>query len=339
MNLVIALFYLHQGGVAMSWSTATAELRDNLLYVAPWLAGGLALRVVMLRARGQRERARRLLSAPSLILLIRILVVATAVSYAYLWLKLTIPLTRNVLYDKALWNADRFVHFGLDPVLDIPNILSSYGVLGWIDRYYSFFLPSIMMAFGWFATTEDLAQRRCFAFGYSLLWSAGAWFYLAVPALGPCYVAQKLLLPYYSELPLSTHAQQVLWQNYQQVLAARVSGAIKAPFNPGYGIASMPSLHVGAHAFFAFWAWRRKRALFWLFLVLTELTFVGSVATGWHNAVDGYAGLLLAILCAFVARLGEARSTVQVALPDGAAERGVEGLSHRGTEASETTVN
>ena len=30
---------------------------------------------------------------------------------------------------------------------------------------------------------------------------------------------------------------------------------------------------------------------------MTLLFFVGSVATGWHYAVDGYAGLLLALVC------------------------------------------
>ena len=39
---------------------------------------------------------------------------------------------------------------------------------------------------------------------------------------------------------------------------------------------------------------RRARRLFLPLALATALTFLGSLATGWHYAVDGYAGMLLA---------------------------------------------
>ncbi len=321
VNLVAALAYLSWAGVAAGWSTVAAALRGTMPTITLSLLGGMALRALVLAASGQRQRLRHLLSTSSLVLLGRITVVTAVTSYAYIWLKLTVPLTRaGVLYDTALWNVDRCVHLGVDPVLTLPDILTAYGVLPWFDRYYTLFIPTILVAIGWFATTDDLKRRSRFALGYTMLWSVGAWLYVAVPALGPCYVAQKLLLPFYPQLPLNIGAQQALWQNYQHVLAARVSGVIEAPFTPTYGIACMPSLHVGAQAFFAFWAWRRNRFLLWFYLVLTELTLVGSVATGWHYAVDGYAGLILAILCAAVARFRDRPLAGQEAQPASARE-------------------
>ena len=60
----------------------------------------------------------------------------------------------------------------------------------------------------------------------------------------------------------------------------------------------MPSLHVGAQAFFMFFARRRSRALFApLRAPSTALTLFTSVVSGWHYAIDGYAALLLAGLC------------------------------------------
>jgi membrane-associated phospholipid phosphatase len=59
----------------------------------------------------------------------------------------------------------------------------------------------------------------------------------------------------------------------------------------------MPSLHVGAQAFFMFFARRRSKVLFALFAALTAVTFFTSVVSGWHYAIDGYAGLLLAWAC------------------------------------------
>jgi hypothetical protein len=65
-------------------------------------------------------------------------------------------------------------------------------------------------------------------------------------------------------------------------------------FNPTRGIAAMPSLHVAAHVLFALWIRRLARPLLLLFVLAAALTFVGSVVTGWHFAVDGYIGALLA---------------------------------------------
>lgn len=56
-------------------------------------------------------------------------------------------------------------------------------------------------------------------------------------------------------------------------------------------------LHLGVNPnrfLLALWARRRHRPLSVLFTVLTAATFVGSLVTGWHYAVDGYTGLLLA---------------------------------------------
>ena len=43
-----------------------------------------------------------------------------------------------------------------------------------------------------------------------------------------------------------------------------------------------------------------------LFFVLTFFTFLGSLVTGWHYAVDGYAGFLLAAVLAWGSGRGSA---------------------------------
>ena len=59
------------------------------------------------------------------------------------------------------------------------------------------------------------------------------------------------------------------------------------------GIAAFPSIHVAMPALYALATHGRWRWVWWGF---TGLTLVGSVALGWHYAVDGYAGILLAWL-------------------------------------------
>lgn len=61
---------------------------------------------------------------------------------------------------------------------------------------------------------------------------------------------------------------------------------------------------MASHVLFACWA-RREEKRGWPALAL--FTFVGSVRTGWHYALDGYVGALLALLAVAIAiRIGDA---------------------------------
>jgi hypothetical protein len=132
------------------------------------------------------------------------------------------------------------------------------------------------------------------------------------------------------DLPRAARGQAALWDNYQRMVAGR-DGQLYA-FNPTRGVAALPSLHVGAHVLFFLWARRFAPVLSPLFLAAGVLTFVGSMVTGWHYAVDGYAGAGLAILAYAVARRLEpvAPPALPVEEPGGgkaagaAAARGVE---------------
>ena len=62
-----------------------------------------------------------------------------------------------------------------------------------------------------------------------------------------------------------------------------------------------PSLHVGVHWMLMLWMRRYARPLFLPAVIATFLTFLGSIATGWHYAIDGYVGIALGQLCYWVA--------------------------------------
>ena len=119
--------------------------------------------------------------------------------------------------------------------------------------------------------------------------------YRLLPALGPCYTTPDVWTGIADRIPHARGGQAQLWENYLRMLAGR-TGPLRQ-FNPTRGIGAMPSVHVAAHALFALWARERSRILGRIGFFLTALTFVGSVVTGWHYAIDAYAGLLLAILC------------------------------------------
>jgi hypothetical protein len=86
------------------------------------------------------------------------------------------------------------------------------------------------------------------------------------------------------------HTQDLLWESY---LGAE--GMIK-------GISAMPSIHVGMCVLLALLAFAGgKRRLGWFFAALTATIFLGSIELGWHYAVDGYAGAVVALATWFLA--------------------------------------
>ena len=77
------------------------------------------------------------------------------------------------------------------------------------------------------------------------------------------------------------------------------------------GISAMPSMHVATSVLMALYAGTHARWAGWVMAVFALLILLGSVQLGWHYAVDGYAGALIAwgawrIGLAVVARPGNA---------------------------------
>jgi membrane-associated phospholipid phosphatase len=87
-----------------------------------------------------------------------------------------------------------------------------------------------------------------------------------------------------AETPLlALNVQKMLWSGY-------VSGQ-------NIGISAMPSMHLATTTLMACYAFQNSRALGWAMVGFLAVILVGSVALGWHYAVDGYAGIALALVC------------------------------------------
>jgi membrane-associated phospholipid phosphatase len=65
---------------------------------------------------------------------------------------------------------------------------------------------------------------------------------------------------------------------------------------PFGGISAMPSIHLAMATLFALLAFSVRRWLGIVFIGYVLVIQIGSVILGWHYAVDGYAGILLALL-------------------------------------------
>jgi hypothetical protein len=300
---VIAVWVLIRW-VALVELPRAGTLADEIpfaLLVTGLTGGGVLLRTLLVAWRDGRARAGRLLRAsvrPTALLDVgRFVLAMVLAAYGYTWLKVFVPLLNPALYDATLARLDAAVHAGLNVNRFAIELLPFPAFHRALDAYYALFHATVLGGLGWFASALSLRERARFAAGFVLLWTAGSWLYLAVPSLGPCYTFPADTESIRASLPLQTATQDLLIRQYRTVRELHTAGAKGMVLNPIFGVAAMPSLHVAAQAFFAFFARKRSRPLFVFFAAATVLTFFGSLVTGWHYAVDGYAGLLLGWLC------------------------------------------
>lgn len=273
------------------------DTRDLVSFTAPWLLGGIVLRALLAARRGWRRgaaRLRALLKPRSLVDLARLLAAMALTSYVYSWLKLALPLLRpDVLFDQGLFRLETALHFGVNPGRLLQGLFPYPALWKVLDGYYGAFIFTVIAGVAWFAATLSIRDRARFAAGFTLLWLAGSWFYLAVPSLGPCYALEKDYTEVRAAMPSQSATMNLLFAHY-----GRVRAFYRHPegtdLSPNLGVAAMPSLHIAAQAFFMFFARRRSRAIFLLCAALTAVTFFTAVVSGWHYAIDGYAALLLA---------------------------------------------
>ena len=265
----------------------------------------------LLARRSALDYLRAFLRPASLFGWLRFCAVLMVVTFAYTWLKVCVPLLRTTQLDAGLLALDRLLHLGFSPNVFAVELFAG-PPLRLLDLWYAFWVVSILIAMAWGAAHPKLDRRRNFALAAALLWTLGSWAYLALPAVGPCYVDPQSFADARTSIPDAAAMQTRLAENYALMVAGR-DGSLRE-FNPYLGVAAMPSLHVGAHWLFALWARRHARRFFLPLAIATALTFLGSIATGWHYAVDGYAGMLLAWLAVAVAdRLSPVAAEAQIA--------------------------
>ena len=142
--------------------------------------------------------------------------------------------------------------------------------------------------------------RLCFFISVLLIWTLlGSGLSTLFSSAGPCYYAFAVPGADNPYAPLMTKLndidksfplnavdnQAALWEAARQNIWLRFGG-----------ISAMPSIHLAIATVYALLAFNVRRWLGVVFCGNLILTQVGSVILGWHYAVDGYAGILLALL-------------------------------------------
>lgn len=198
------------------------------------------------------------------------------------WLKAAMPFSVGFQADQILADADAWI-FGTDPwrlVQWLPPTLIDTAYVTWAQS--TMFMMAILPLF------PKSPKRDRAMISFFLVVSASAILQYVLPSAGPIFYERLGFGDRFAELPSrpwATVTADYLWTNYLDN-GSRV----------GAGISAFPSLHVAGAAWVAavVSSYSRKLApLAWAYFLLI---LMGSVFLGWHYALDGIAGLIIALI-------------------------------------------
>lgn len=210
-------------------------------------------------------------------------------------------------FDAAFAQLDRILFLGNDPWRVTHELFASPFATWAIDlTYHVWFAPMTLgvMACAFLPMSADRLRYR-YLISYGLLWIVGgSLLAFAVPAAGPCFQPTSLGSVAGFEPLVVRLAEQRDW-----LAAAAVPGGLTAlhyqtalldlfgqgELTMGAGISAMPSMHNGLATLFAIGAFQFSRSAGWAMTAYAALIWLGSIHLGWHYAVDGPVGALVAI--------------------------------------------
>ncbi len=301
-----ALIFLDENDERLSLDLGL--LIGNLLGLLSFFLGGAGviglIWLVLAPRRGRPPgRALRWIAGgnwPEILLLrIPLLIgLALATSYTYFTFKVNIANFAPFTWDHFFAGIDRVLFLGHDPWALSHRLLPGVPATKIFDALYLIWYPILLVSiFSVAVLPLRHPLRLSFLLALGLNWVIGG-VVLAIlfPAAGPVYMEritgdpmfQPLMERLYGQAEgtriMALEIQEWLWDGYT-----------RSDVDPA-GIAAFPSLHVSIPATCACLGFAASRVIGWLALAFTVGILIGSVHLGWHYAIDGFAGIMLAIV-------------------------------------------
>jgi hypothetical protein len=214
-------------------------------------------------------------------------------------LKEAIPFLHPFAWDRLFALTDRTLHFGTDPWRIAAPLFGGPRATTVINfLYHSWYFVMFLVVWVAAFSTKTPRLRLAFLYAFVLTWAVGGNLLAVVfSSAGPVYYQRLGLGADFAPLMTALQdtaktssvwalsVQEELWRNYT---------AGGARFG---GISAMPSMHVAAAVLFSLYGFAVSRVFGWLLAAFAAAIMIGSVQLGWHYAIDGYAGGLLALGC------------------------------------------
>ncbi|MCF6321582.1 MAG: phosphatase PAP2 family protein [Rhizobiaceae bacterium] len=323
--------------VAFSYAASMDALNIEtlLVYVNQWLLRfGLVFPFVLLtvgyiivtmRFERRRSLAYRLMYNPKrvgrffagMLFFVALIVFITA----FTTVKNTVPLESGFLYDVALADFDKALHFGVDPWQWLYALGTNEYVLRLVETNYSSFWLGINYSILFWVIISPRANkiRTRYVISYMLTWvilgnliaiwfsSGGPVYYGAITGDVSRFSEQLAFLATSTEkLNGAVGYQNYLWELYE-------TG--EAGF--GSGISAFPSVHVGFSAINALFIYEYSRKWGMYAFAYLGVILVSSVYLAWHYAIDGYASIIVVLAIYFAVKKIMSSSWVRTSQPGG----------------------
>jgi hypothetical protein len=206
--------------------------------------------------------------------------------------------------DPWLIDLERLVHFGHLPTVAMMTITPSPAVnemiLRFLDVIYSSWFYMVPASIAYVCYVEDNEKRRLhFLWAKFFLWIVGGIFVAMIFAsAGPVFVHQKypeMLDPYADFLAYfaALDAKHAIVAQYGQAMLTSIMIEDHSLIKIN-AMSAMPSMHVAVCWLVLLYIWQFKSTLKYAMLAYTIFMLFGSFTLGWHYAIDGYVGIIIA---------------------------------------------
>lgn len=213
-------------------------------------------------------------------------------------LRLSLTLFEPFRWDTTFAHVESVLHFGRQPYVWLQPLFGRPAVTRVIDTIYVYgWFAALWLGVLWQTVHGREPVRSQFLLSFALSWMAlGTFAAFYFSSAGPAFYAQvtgtegpyKELMDYLGSL----HSQSPLYavDNQQR---------LSTSYTEWGGMTAMPSMHLTIMAVVTIATIRTYRWLSWIVLPLLCAILLGSVVLGWHYAIDGYAGILGALVIWF----------------------------------------
>ncbi|MFZ4540542.1 MAG: phosphatase PAP2 family protein [Rickettsiales bacterium] len=217
------------------------------------------------------------------------------------YMKSLIPTIHPYTLDPLLQKIDIALHGGTAPLGWFQSLLTPALTVEMNSLYLVSWITVITLYFFWQLMREPSVGRSQFISVFYLTWIvAGILLATLLASVGPIYYAEfyndaysTLNAGYMKQLYGSGTTKSLLAVDARELLLGFQKNGSITDYN---GISAMPSLHVGVAFLIALHSYVYERKLIWITIPFALLMFVGSVALGWHYAIDSYVSVLVVII-------------------------------------------
>lgn len=219
---------------------------------------------------------------------------------AFTSVKTMLPAMSGYVWDQPLADIDAMLHAGIDPWLFLSAIVSHPAALHLIEFFYaSIWMVMIGLVPAIVALSPVMAPIRVrFFVTYILCWVLlGNVFAGVFLSAGPAYFAEftgdlERFRPLLDHVAANSGSLWSAFDIQRSLWFAHENNAVAL----GTGISAFPSVHIAMATLWTILAFRSSIRLGIAALAFLLIILVGSVALGWHYAIDGYASIIVTML-------------------------------------------